>query len=276
MLIDGRKIKNTLLATMKQEVEALSFSPVFTDIVIGENPASLQYALMKKKTAQALGFTYNDSFFPSTVTYEILLKEIERLAAIPHMSGIIIQVPVPEQLPQQALLDAIPVSLDVDALGTKAQALFYENTNELSLPAAQAVMILLEHAEVDFSSDTFVVVGQGLLVGKPVTHLLKKRGARVVAITKGTPESEKREHLMKADVIVTATGVPGLIQGEMIKNNAVVIDAGTLEVEGSIVGDVDMETVAPKARLLTPTPGGVGPVTVACLFANVLAVAKKL
>ncbi|MBP6912164.1 MAG: bifunctional 5,10-methylenetetrahydrofolate dehydrogenase/5,10-methenyltetrahydrofolate cyclohydrolase [Candidatus Pacebacteria bacterium] len=276
MLLDGIKIKESILTTVKKDVAQLSFVPLFTDIVIGNDPASLQYAMMKKKTAHTLGFQYTDAFFSATINEEVLVKEIQRLVSLPHMSGIIIQVPVPSHLPQQTLLDTIPMSLDVDVLSRSAQESFYKDTNQLILPAAQAVMVLLEEAAVDFLSDKFVVVGQGLLVGKPVTHLLRKRGACVETITDTTSETKKRELLLQADVVVSAVGIAGLITGEMVKENVVVIDAGTLEVEGSIVGDVDVESVAPKARFYTPTPGGVGPVTVACLFANVVATAKKI
>ena len=276
MILDGRKLRNTILEEVTKEVEQLSFQPLFTDIVIGEDPASLQYARMKKKTAEALGFGYVDAFFPSDTPAETLFEEIARLSALPHMAGIIIQLPIPAHLPQKELLDAIPPHLDVDVLGAHAEELFYSNKSPLILPTAHAVIKLLDEAGADYNKHTFVVVGRGALVGKPVIHLLKERGARVEVVTRTTTSEDKQRLLAEADVIVSATGVAKLITGERVKDGVIVVDAGTSESSGAIVGDVDFDTVSPRASFVTPTPGGVGPVTVACLFMNVLAVSKTL
>ncbi len=276
MLLDGRKLRNTILEKVKDEVAKLSFVPLFTDIVIGSDPASMQYAGMKKKTAVAAGFGYEDAFFPDTATEEEILAEIARLEKLPHMAGIIVQLPIPKHLPQEKILNAIPPSLDVDVLGVVANEQFYRNESPLILPTAHAVMKLLDEAGVDYARNTFVVVGRGALVGKPVIHLLEQKGAQVSVVTRSTPQEEKETLLKNADVIVSATGVAKLITGEMVKEGVVIVDAGTSEMSGSIVGDVDFDTVAPKASYITPSPGGVGPVTVACLFENVLAIAKKL
>lgn len=276
MILDGRKLRDILLQEVKQEVGKLSFQPLFSDIVIGDNPASLQYARMKKKTAESLGFTYVDAWFPEDIPLEKLKHEIALLVATPHMSGVIVQLPIPASLPQQEVLDCIPASIDVDVLSTQAAVSFYEKNQGLVLPTAKAVMYLLDEAQVDYTRDLFVVVGRGDLVGKPVAHILKTKGARVEVIASDTSEADKIELLAKADVIVSATGVAGLITGDMVQDGVVVIDAGTSEVSGTIVGDIDFDSVAPKAKYITPTPGGVGPVTVACLFKNILVAAQKL
>jgi|JI8StandDraft_1071087.scaffolds.fasta_scaffold69430_2 methylenetetrahydrofolate dehydrogenase (NADP+)/methenyltetrahydrofolate cyclohydrolase len=275
-ILDGRKLRDSILEEVKKEVAQLSFVPLFTDIVIGDDPASLQYARMKKKTAEALGFGYVDAFFPSDTPAEKLFEEIARLSALPHMAGIIIQLPIPAHLPQKELLDAIPPALDVDVLGAHTEELFYSNQSSLILPTAHAVMKLLDEAGADYARHSFVVVGRGALVGKPVIHLLQQKGAQVDVITRSTSVEEKMKLFADADVIVSATGVAKLITGDMVKEGVIVVDAGTSESSGAIVGDVDFDTVAPRASHITPTPGGVGPVTVGCLFMNVLAVAKTL
>lgn len=276
IILDGRKLRNALLEEVKQEVEKLSFQPLFSDIVIGDNPASLQYARMKKKMAETLGFGYVDAWFPADISLEKLKQGIERLVETPHMAGVIVQLPVPASLPQQEILDCIPAHIDVDVLSTEGAVSFYEKNQGLVLPTAQAVMYLLDEAQVDYTRDLFVVVGRGDLVGKPVAHILRKKGAHVEVVASDTSEADKLELLARADVIVSATGVAGLITGDMVRDGVVVIDAGTSEVSGTIVGDIDFDSVAPKARYITPTPGGVGPVTVACLFKNILVSAQQL
>ena len=276
MILDGRKLRDAILEEVSREVSTLSFVPLFTDIVVGSDAASIQYAGMKKKTAVAAGFGYEDAFFPDSATDDEIIREIARLEALPHMAGIIVQLPLPKHLSQEKILNAISPRFDVDVLGQIANELFYENKSSLILPTAHAVMKLLEEAKVDYAHHSFVVIGRGALVGKPVIHLLEQKGCKLNIITRQTSSEEKEALLKNADVIISATGTAKLVTGDMIKEGAIVIDAGTSEAGGAIVGDVDFETVAPKASFITPCPGGVGPVTVACLFENVLAAAKML
>ena len=273
-IIDGRKIQKEILARIREEVAQLSFVPIFCDVLVGTDLASVQYVEMKKKTALSLGIEFHSANFPVSITTEELVKEIEKLNQTLNMCGIIIQLPLPSHIDKRVALDAIDPDLDVDFLGTKAGMDFYNGKSKRGLPTALACMKCLESVDLDLKDKNIVVLGQGLLVGKPVSASLEMRGFKTINIDRNT---ENKEVLIKnADVIISGIGKGKYITGDMLKEGVVVIDAGTSEIDSGIVGDVDFESVKEVASFISPVPGGVGPVTVAMLLENVLEVAKKL
>ena len=188
------------------------------------------------------------------------------------MCGVIVQLPLPKSIDQQKVFDAIDPHLDVDCLGTLASEKFYNNENKIGFPTALSCMQLLDSTGIDLKDKKIVVVGQGKLVGKPVVALCNFINLHPTIIVR---ETENKEALIKeADVIISATGHGKLILGAGLKEGAIIIDAGTSESKGGIVGDVDLESVQGVAGFVSPVPGGVGPVTVAMLLNNVLQVAK--
>ena len=203
-----------------------------------------------------------------------MVKEIKVLNQVPDMCGIIIQLPLPEHLDKRVVLDAIDSHLDVDCLGTIASENFYNGQTDLGFPTALACMAILDSLHLALENKNIIVLGQGMLVGKPVTALLKFRNLSPTIITSKTENKEKL--IKKADIIISGMGKGKYITGGMIKQGAVLIDAGTSESNGAIVGDVDLESVKDVADYVSPVPGGVGPVTVAMLLNNVLTVAKTL
>jgi methylenetetrahydrofolate dehydrogenase (NADP+)/methenyltetrahydrofolate cyclohydrolase len=272
MIIDGRKIKGEILAEVKNGVEKLPFVPLFCDILVGDDPVSAQYVRMKAKTAESVGIKFRSANFPASISTEELIGEIENLNRVPHMCGIIVQLPLPPHIDKQSVLDSIKTELDVDCLGTSASNRFYNNENSIGFPTALACIKVLDSVEIDLKNKNIVVLGRGTLVGKPVAHLLEARGLQVTVVHSKT---ENIDELMKnADVIISGIGKGKFITGDKIKESAIVVDAGTSEDNGGIVGDVDLESVEPVASYVSPTPGGVGPVTVAILLSNVLAVAQ--
>lgn len=273
-IIDGKKISREILAEIKKEVLKLDFQPVFCDVLVGNDPASAQYVQMKARTSEKVGIKFHNANFPATISTEELIKEIKILNKIKNMCGIIVQLPLPSHLDRQAILDAIDLHLDVDCLGTVASEKFYAGENVIGFPTALACMAILDALRLDLSEKSIVVLGQGLLVGKPVTALLKFRNLSPTVITSKTPNKEKI--IKEADVIISGIGKSKYIIGNMIKRGAVLIDAGTSESSAGIVGDVDLESVKDIADYVSPVPGGVGPVTVAMLLNNVLTVAKNL
>jgi 5,10-methylene-tetrahydrofolate dehydrogenase/methenyl tetrahydrofolate cyclohydrolase len=189
------------------------------------------------------------------------------------MCGIIIQLPLPEHIDRRVVLDAIDSHLDVDCLGTEASEKFYKNDNPVGFPTALACMALLDSLNIDLVGRNIVVMGQGDLVGRPVTTLLNFRGLNPSVIRSKT--ENKEEIIKNANVIISGIGKGNFITGDMLKPGVVLIDAGTSEDSGSIIGDVDLESVKDLASYVSPVPGGVGPVTVAMLLNNVLTVAKS-
>ncbi len=282
IILDGKKLQAEILAKVKREITLLKFQPIFTDVLVGDDPASAQYVRMKAQMAEKVGIHFHGANFPVSITTEDLIKEIKVLNKIKNMCGIIIQLPLPVHLDRQAILDSIDPNLDVDCLGKIASEKFYQNYDaekDLGFPTALACMAVLDSLQFDNNPSTalrtrnIVVLGQGMLVGKPVTSLLKFRGLNPTIITSQTENKEKI--IKQADIIISGTGKGKYITGDMIKIGAVVIDAGTSESEGSIVGDVDLDSVKNIASYVSPVPGGVGPVTVAMLLNNVLKVAKS-
>lgn len=280
IIIDGKKLQQEILSQIKREVALLSFQPVFCDVLVGENPASVQYVQMKARSAESVGMAFHRANFSASITTDDLIKEIEILNKIPQMCGIIIQLPLPTQIDRQMVLDSIDPKLDVDCLGKTASEKFYNGMKGLEYPTALACMAILDSLNLDNNPSTtlrtrkIVVLGQGLLVGKPVTALLRFRNLSPTIITSKT---ENKENLIKeADVIISGIGHGKHLTGDMVKKGVVLIDAGTSEDSGSIVGDVDLESMKNVADFVSPVPGGVGPVTVAMLLENVLYVAKSL
>jgi len=282
-IIDGKKLRDEILNKVKEEVATLPFMPVFCDVLVGGDPASAQYVKMKKRTAEMVGIHFHNAHFPASISTEDLIKEIHALNKMENMCGIIVQLPLPESIDRQAILDSIDSHLDVDCLGVVASEKFYgsyDKERDLAYPTALACMALLDSINLDLKGKKIVVLGQGELVGKPVTALLNFRNLSPIVVRRATENKEKL--IKEADVIISGIGRGGHITGEMIKQGVVLIDAGTSEDvknpskdRKNIIGDVDFESVKDVASYVSPVPGGVGPVTVAMLLSNVLKVAKS-
>lgn len=272
-IIDGKKIRDEILEKLKKEVELLPFQPIFCDIVVGDDPVSHSYVNIKAKTASSVGIKFRKVEFGASATTLEIIEEIKNLNNVPYMCGIIVQLPLPDHINSEAVLDAIDPNLDVDCLGALASEKFYNNQNEMGYPTALACVHILDSLDEDLSNKKIAIVGQGRLVGRPVTHLLSSRGFDVSVINSKTENI--KDILQKSDVVISGVGRGKFIEKDMVKDGAIIIDAGTSEENGSIVGDVDFESVKESSGYITPSPGGVGPVTVAMLLQNVLKVAKN-
>lgn len=272
IIIDGKKIRDDFLEEIKMQVKGLKYEPQLFDITIGQNKLSDLYANLKLKFANQVGFKSQIINFPEIVTAEEIILKIKELNEGPKTAGIIVQLPLPPHINSQKVLDSILPELDVDCLGQENSQSFYEGQGNFILPTAKACLFILEKIGLDLTDKKIVVMGNGKLVGRPVSYLLRKKGYQVKNITKESinPEID----IKSADVIISAVGQANLITEDMVKEGVIIIDAGTSEENGIIKGDVDFEKVAPKTSFITPSPGGVGPVTLAMLLKNVLQVAK--
>ncbi len=272
MIINGRKLRDEILEDLQKEIVLLPYRPIFCDVLVGAEPASLQYVNMKNKTAEKLGFEVIRSQFPETITTKQLIEEIKKLNVIDRMSGLIVQLPLPEHVDKKAVLDAIHPEIDVDCIGSKNTALFYADQPRFVFPTVLAILRIIETLRLDLVKLKIVIIGKGELVGRPLGHILTTRGCRIEVVDRNTPNIE--DALKDADLVISAAGAPGLVRGDMIKKGSVIIDAGTSESYGSILGDVDFESVSKVASFMTSTPGGVGPVTIAMLFSNIVQAVK--
>ena len=186
-IIDGKKIRDKILVKIKKEIASLPFKPIFCDVLVGDDRVSMQYIRMKKQNAEKIGVLFHNANFPASIETQDLIKEIKILNKIPNMCGIIVQLPLPQTLDREAIMDAIDPRLDVDCLGTVASDKFYKGEINFGFPTALACMALLDYLNLDFKSKKIVILGQGELVGKPVTALLKFRGLNPIIITRKTP-----------------------------------------------------------------------------------------
>lgn len=274
MVIDGEKIAKEILDRVTAEVLKLPFRPVFCDVLVGDDPVSKQYIKMKAVAAEKVGMKFLKAEFPENIQTQELIKEIQKINLHPDICGLIVQLPLPPYLDTQAVLDSIDPKIDVDCIGKTNSDLFFENKSLIVFPTVSAIMEILKSTGQEFLGKQFLVVGYGKLVGRPLSYLLEAQG---FSCTVARSTTENMDELMKdADVIISATGQPNLITADKIKPGCTVIDAGTSEATtGAIVGDVDFKSVSLVASHISPVPGGVGPVTVACLLENVLKVAKS-
>lgn len=273
-VINCQKIKEEILNQVKSDVLLLPFSPVFCDILVGDDIVSASYVRIKARTAESVGIKFRAANLPESITTEELIEKINDLNNVPNMCGIIVQLPLPSHIDKNSVLDAIKPNLDVDCLGRDSNNSFYNNTGVIKYPTALACIKILDSLNLDLRNKKIVILGQGNLVGRPVTHLLKNIGLEVQIVTRNT--ENKDEILKNADVIISAIGQAKFITGDKIKEGVVIIDAGTSEEDGGVVGDVDIEKVSGIASCVTTTPGGLGPVTVAMLLSNVLSSAKNI
>lgn len=269
MIIDGRVIAKKLELKLKEEVSSFG-RPLRLDVIlVGDDKASAQFVTIKEKFGQSIGIEVRRHEYEAEVSEGDLIDLITRLNNEEKTSGIIIQLPLPTHLNSEALVNLISPHKDVDALGKEARVLS---------PVVGAVQEILEQSQVSLENKKVVVLGQGKLVGRPIAVWLTQVGAKVETADKDTKNVP--ELLQTAEIIVTGIGQPHFIKPEMIKDGVVLIDAGTSDLpagrqgrRGGLAGDADPSCAA-RCAVFTPVPGGVGPITVAKIFENLLALSS--
>jgi methylenetetrahydrofolate dehydrogenase (NADP+)/methenyltetrahydrofolate cyclohydrolase len=263
MIIDGKKIAEEIKLDLKEKFSKLEIKPTVAIVQVGDDPVTSKFVRTKQKFAEDIGVNFDISHFPGDITVELVLKRISELNNDPAVNGIVVQLPLPKNFDTQTILDSVLVSKDIDVLSS--------TPNNLLTPVVGVVKEILSRYKLQITNYTSVViVGQGKLVGKPVTEWFRKSGANVTVLDKDNWEADaSATALATANIVVTGAGVPGLIKPTMIKDGVVLIDAGTSESSGKLVGDMD-PACADKASVFTPVPGGVGPVTIAMLYKNLL------
>ena len=275
-LIDGKVISASVKERVKAEVEALKMEGITTGlavIIVGEDPASKVYVSNKKKACEALGIISEEYALPEDTTQEELLALIEELNNKDSINGILCQLPLPRHLDEQAVINAILPSKDVDAFHPQNVGKIMLGDYDFVPCTPAGIMEMLKYENIDIEGKTCVVIGRSNIVGKPMGMLLLHKNGTVTICHSRTKDLS--EVCRKADILVAAVGRPNFVTADMVKEGAVVIDVGINRVEGKLVGDVDFEAVKDKCEAITPVPGGVGPMTIAMLMQNTLTAAKK-
>ena len=277
ILIDGKKVAAELREELKKEVADLKSStnkvPGLTVILIGELTPSKIYVKNKEKSANEVGIKSEIIKYPDSVEEKKVLEKISELNKDDSVSGILVQLPLPKHIDKKKVIEAILPSKDVDGfhpynVGNLSSG--YES----SIPCTPlGCYLLIKKIEPNLSGKKAVVIGRSNLNGKPMTQLLLKESCTVTITHSKT--KDLKDECLKGDIIVAAVGIPELIKGDWVKKDAIVIDVGINKTEKGIVGDVAFDEVSKVAKALTPVPGGVGPMTIACLLKNTLECFKR-
>lgn len=270
MIVDGRALAADILAATKSEVESLLHAPVVRAVVVSPSLATESYLKVKSARARDAGMLMD----VVRVTDDATTEDVIAAVTAPGADSVIVQLPLPERLDMDLILASIPEEKDADVLSSAAYYAFEQGTEgALIPPVAAAVAEICIREGVAVRGMKALVIGNGRLVGQPVWQWLKREGADVLVVTKESQETLP-VLLPNMDIVVSGAGSPALIAPEHLKQGVVLIDAGTSESNGAIVGDADPRC-AEIASVFTPVPGGVGPVAVACLFRNAAILANR-
>ena len=277
ILIDGKKAAAELREELKQEVAELKTKynkvPGLTVILIGDMAPSQIYVRNKEKSANEVGLKSEVIRYPDTIEEKTVLEKIEELNKDESISGILVQLPLPKHIDKQKVIETIAPSKDVDGFHPMNVGNL-SSGYESSVPCTPlGCYLMIKKIEPNLSGKKAVVVGRSNLNGKPMTQLLLKENC-TVTITHSRTKDLKAECL-EADIIVAAVGIPELVKGDWVKKDAIVIDVGINKTENGLVGDVAFDEVSKVAKALTPVPGGVGPMTIACLLKNTVDCFKR-
>ena len=267
-ILDGKKIKSELLDELKDEVSKLTEKPNLVVIQVGDNPASNVYIKQKAKMAEYVGYGYTHLKLAEDVTESELLNEIDRLNKDDKVHGILVQMPVPDHLDAGKIQNAVLPEKDVDGLSDINAGRLSHDKDALFSCTPYGVMELLKRYRIEVTGKCAVVIGRSNLVGKPMSMMLTNAGATVILCHSKTKDLAK--YTKMADILVVGIGKPKFITSDMVSDKTVVIDVGINRTDDGLVGDVDFDNVCDKCEYITPVPGGVGPMTVAMLGANLL------
>jgi methylenetetrahydrofolate dehydrogenase (NADP+)/methenyltetrahydrofolate cyclohydrolase len=273
-ILDGKKLKEKLLTELKKRVEKLPTKPTLVVILVGENPASKIYVNNKKKTAQELGINSIVINYPSNVTEKELLDKIEELNNDKSVTAILVQLPLPEHISKNKIIDAICPYKDVDGFTPYNFGKLFAGEEPTVYPCTpKGILLLLEEYNIDVTGKHVVVVGRSNIVGKPLSQMLMNKNATVTVChskTKNLADITKT-----ADVVISAVG-KNIIEGKILKSGCVVVDVGIFKDEnGKTRGDVDFTSASSVASYISPVPGGVGPMTITSLMLNTVELFEK-
>ena len=278
MIIDGKKISAVLREKLKEKVSKLKSTynavPGLTVILVGEDPPSKIYVKNKEKSAIEVGINSEVIRYQDNVEEKVILNKIKELNENDKVSGILVQLPLPKHIDKKKVIETINPNKDVDGLHPMNVGNLSSGYDSMVPCTPLGCYLLIKDVEKDLNGKHAVVIGRSNLNGKPMTQLLLKENC-TVTITHSKTKDLKAE-CKRADIIVAAVGRPKLVKADWVKKDAIVIDVGINKTNSGLVGDVDFDEVSKVAKAVTPVPGGVGPMTIACLLSNTVECFKKV
>ena len=272
-ILDGKKCSEMRLELVKEQIEESGLHPHLATVIAGSDPASLMYVRMKHRACERVGIGSVGIEMAEDATTDRVLEKVRQLNADPEIDGILVQLPLPNQVDAEQVIAAVSPAKDVDGFHPENLGLLFSGRPKFTPCTPTGIMTLLSEYRIPLSGTRAVIAGRSIDVGRPMAALLTNADATVTVChsrTKDLPEELKR-----ADILVSAIGRAHFIQPGMVKPGAVVIDVGINQLNGKLVGDVDFENVREIASAITPVPGGVGPMTIATLMENTFRAAKE-
>ena len=278
MIIDGKKISAVLREKLKEKVSKLKSTynavPGLTVILVGEDPPSKIYVKNKEKSAIEVGINSEVIRYQDNVEEKVVLNKIKELNENDKVSGILVQLPLPKNINKKKVIETINPNKDVDGLHPMNVGNLSSGYDSMVPCTPLGCYLLIKDVEKDLNGKHAVVIGRSNLNGKPMTQLLLKENC-TLTITHSKTKDLKAE-CARADIIIAAVGRPKLVKADWVKKDAIVIDVGINKTDSGLVGDVDFDGVSKVAKAITPVPGGVGPMTIACLLSNTVECFEKV
>ena len=278
MIIDGKKISAVLREKLKEKVSKLKSTynavPGLTVILVGEDPPSKIYVKNKEKSAIEVGINSEVIRYQDNVEEKVVLNKIKELNENDKVSGILVQLPLPKHIDKRKVIETINPNKDVDGLHPMNVGNLSSGYDSMVPCTPLGCYLLIKDVEKDLNGKHAVVIGRSNLNGKPMTQLLLKENC-TLTITHSKTKDLKAE-CARADIIIAAVGRPKLVKADWVKKDAIVIDVGINKTDSGLVGDVDFDGVSKVAKAITPVPGGVGPMTIACLLSNTVECFEKV
>ncbi len=275
--IDGKKTAATLREKLKKKISELKSTykaiPGLTVILVGEDPASKIYVKNKEKFANEVGIKSEIVRYPNTIEEKTVLNKIKELNEDSNVSGILIQLPLPKHIDKRKIIEAILPDKDVDGFHPVNVGNLSSGYDSMIPCTPLGCYLLIKDIEKDLNGKHAVIIGRSNLNGKPMAQLLLKENCTVTITHSKT--KDLRTECKRADIIIAAVGRPKLVRGDWVKKDAIVIDVGINKTDSGLVGDVDFDEVSKVAKAVSPVPGGVGPMTIACLLSNTVECFKK-
>jgi methylenetetrahydrofolate dehydrogenase (NADP+)/methenyltetrahydrofolate cyclohydrolase len=278
-ILNGNNVSHHLRQNIKEQVAVRKKNgqktPHLAAVLVGEDGASMTYVAAKEKDCQEVGFHSTVLRFPSSISEQELIEEVEKINNNPDIDGLIVQLPLPKHINEKRITETITWKKDVDGFHPMNVGMMFKGLPSYLPATPYGIIKLIEHYGIETTSKHCVVIGRSDIVGKPMSALMLQKNCTVTVCHSKT--QNLKSHTLQADIVIAAIGIPEFLKGDMIKNGAIVIDVGITRVEDSrkksgfaLKGDVHFESCSNKASWITPVPGGVGPMTRVALLLNTL------
>ncbi|MFA6840490.1 MAG: bifunctional methylenetetrahydrofolate dehydrogenase/methenyltetrahydrofolate cyclohydrolase FolD [Sphaerochaetaceae bacterium] len=286
LLMSGKEVSRSIRGKLSEDcsrfVAAYGYRPTLAVVLVGEDPASQTYVSAKRRACEELGFGHMDYALPATTSQEELLTLVRKLNDDKSVHGILVQLPLPNGLDEDLVIEAIDPAKDVDGFHPQNVGRLLIGKDCFISCTPKGILAMLDYYHIDTDGKDVCVIGRSNIVGKPMAALLMQKGRDATVTVCNTHTKDLADHVRRADIVIAAAGHPGTVTADMVKDGAVVVDVGTNRVDDPtkkngwrLVGDVDFDAVGPKCGAISPVPGGVGPMTITMLMSNTMLAARR-